>query len=115
MNTGFSNGNDEQNDMNGNDSVFGGSGQPVFGGQNDDDGAYKASAAYRGNTQVDTFGLSGLAGPQPMMAKGQQQTGIMMESVGMQMGGLGGFDSAPLSFGAPPMSAMKPTIQVLPS
>lgn len=50
-----------------------------------------------------------------MMAKGQQQTGIMMESVGMQMGGLGGFDSAPLSFGAPPMSAMKPTIQVLPN
>jgi len=99
---------EQQNDMNGNGNAFGG-GAPLNFGSTDDDDAYRASGGH-GPTQVDTFGpFSGLGNPAPMMAKGQHQTGIHMETMA--------FGSAPLSFGAPmqSMGSMKPQIQVLPN
>ena len=90
-------------------------GAPLALGSNDDNNVWKGSSA-QGPTQLDTFNpLSGFGGPGPMMAKGQQQTGIHMEAMAMPMGGLGGLDAAPLSFGAPMGGMMKPQIQVLPS
>lgn len=98
---------EQQNDMNGNGNAFGG-GAPLNFGSNDEDGAYRASGGH-GPTQVDTFGFSGIGNPAPMMAKGQHQTAIHMETMA--------FGSAPLSFGAPmqSMGGMKPAIQVLPN
>jgi len=90
-------------------------GAPLALGSNDDNNVWKGSSA-QGPTQLDTFNpLSGFGGPGPMMAKGQQQTGIHMEAMAMPMGGLGGLDAAPLSFGAPMGGMMKPQIQVLPN
>lgn len=109
--------NEQQNDMNGNGNAFGGHGAPLTFGSNDDDNVFKASGMSNQHapTQLDTFGqqISGFSSA-PMMAKGQHQTGIHMETMAMPMGSLGGLDAAPLSFGAP-MSNLKPEIQVLPN
>lgn len=100
---------DEQHDMSAMNF-----GAPLTLGSNDED-VWKGSSQ-QAPTQLDAFNpLSGF-GAAPMMAKGQQQTGIHLETMSMPMGGLGGLDAAPLSFGAPMDGMMKaPLIQVLPT
>merc|ERR1719336_1943770 len=104
--------------MNGNDIVIEDQGAELtFGMSNDDGGAYKASGhQYRsGPTQLDTFNpLAGLGGPSQMMSKGQQMTGIHMESLAFSQGTFGDLGGAPLSFA--PSSGMKESlIQALPN
>jgi len=84
----------------------------TFGSRSNDDGPYRASANHA-PTQLDTFNpLGGLGGPQ-MMSKGQQMTGIHMESMAFSQGGLGGLGQ-PLTF-ASNNTAKQPLLQVLPN
>eukprot|EP01083_Nonionella_stella_P032962 90250_1 len=77
-------------------------------------GLWKGSAP-GGSTMVDTFDLSSVSAPQPMMAKQQQQkTVIQQQTIIMPNSAFGDLDSTPLSFGANPMSS-KPQVMVLPS
>jgi len=112
---------EQQNDLNGNGNAFGG-GAPLSFGSNADDEQYRASGGYKasgghGPTQLGFSPFSGMDNPAPMMAKGQHQTAVHVET--MAFG-----SSAPLSFDAPmqpmmggmkEMANKQPLIQVLPN
>jgi len=86
----------------------------TFGSKSDDAGPWRGSSNHA-PTQLDTFNpLAGLGGPSQMMSKGQQMTGIHMESMAFSQGGLGGLNDQPLTF-APSSGVKQPLLQVLPN
>jgi len=101
-------------DNNANGNVFGGGGAELDLGASDDS-VWKGSSQHA-PTQVESFGLSALSGPSPMMAKGAQQTGITMQAMAMPLSNLGALDTEPVSFMAP-MGGLtkKPQNEVMPT
>ena len=81
-------------------------------------GANRNAPMWKGSsnapTMLDTFGLSGISGPQPMAMSKQQQTTVHQQAIVMpnQSGQFMELNQAPLSFGN---KSKGPSIMVLPS